>query len=159
MSLQEHDTTIDVRIFDLQPLKRIFFSTAALSLLISVTGVVLVWTLPPLLPDDHFIRRYAIEIFIGSSILRGILSARKKMLEAVRTTEPFDARCKAYERLYRRQMILIVISALFHAVLLVLSRRYFMLFVAGFHILTLIASYPYPTVIRKQLKDDDMVFQ
>lgn len=159
MSLQEQDTTIDVRIFDLRPLKRIFFNTAALSLLISAASVVLVWVLPPLLPADHFLRRYAAYLVIGYGLLSGILSSGKKMLETVRATEPFDARCKAYEQLYRRRMIFVLITALFNVVLLVLTRKYFVLLLVGLQILTLVASYPYPVAIRKQLKDDDMVFQ
>lgn len=159
MYTYEQDTTIEVRIFDLQPLKRLFFSMAALSVVISAAGVALAYLLPPLLPPDHFLRHYAIHIIIGYGILNSFLAGGKKMLEAVRATEPFDARCKAYERFYRRRIAAIVITAFVNAVLLVLTRKYFILILVGLQLLALAASYPYPSVIRKQLKDDDMVFQ
>lgn len=142
-----------------KPLKSLFISVQATNAFLSLATLLLLrgYIILPIsvtLPDK--VPGVILGIMVGLALLSG--ANQKRKLAKIVGMSDFDSKVVAYQSFYRNRMLWFLFSCLVASVIGVLSGRMIFFYFALADIALALPYYPSLLLIRREMKNDDIIF-
>jgi hypothetical protein len=150
---------MDIYSFNLKPYKSAFYTLLSVNAVITLaTYIAGANVLGIVLLQGDF--RTQTNILFGILIVAAIFqtSRQKKLLEKINSFTDYEAKTVHYFKLYKMRLYWKCVSCISSCFIYLLTGRNLFLYFAVFDVLTSGMYFPHKTLIRKELKIEDLVF-
>ena len=150
---------MDLKVINLKPLKKIYFNFLALCLLITIGSFVLYKTGFQLFRGSNWViemKDFLLWGMVGLAVIFTMYQVnQRRRLQALQTV---DEKITFFEVYYRRRLWWLILSCIVSSFLLLLTARMIFFYFCLFDLLSMLVAYPSELIIKKELKEDELMF-
>ncbi|HMK25249.1 MAG TPA: hypothetical protein VK483_04400 [Chitinophagaceae bacterium] len=150
---------MDLKVIKLKPLRNIYLNFLVICLLITIGSFILYKTGFQFFRGSNWVvemKNLLLWGMVGLAVVFTMYQVnQKKKLQALLTV---DEKISFFEVYYRRRLWWHVLSCVVSGFLLLLTARMIFIYFCLFDVLSMLLAYPSEFIIKKEMKEDDLMF-